>query len=61
MLRPALLGSNLNLSSADLTRVKVTRHNPKTNRTYSWVLDCSDPRTAPHFWLRDGDRIEIPE
>ena len=37
---------NLLLSSSDLSRVKVTRRDPKTGKTREWVLDCS-PQT-PH-------------
>jgi hypothetical protein len=76
MLRPALLRSKGVLASSDLSRVKVSRmssESPSTPpllfgvtqvdqaQTREWVLNCSDAKTAPDFWLRDGDRIEIPE
>jgi ankyrin repeat protein len=49
------------LSSSDLTRVKVTRHDPKTGENHEWILDCSNPKSVPDLRLRDGDVIEIPE
>ena len=51
---------SLLLSSSDLTRVKVTRHDPKTGKKLEWILDCSGSN-APDLWLRDGDVIEVPE
>lgn len=60
-LKPALRLSNLLLASSDLSRVKVTRTDKATGRKREWVLDCSDPKPAPAFWLRDGDIIEVPE
>lgn len=32
---------SLLLSSSDLSRVKVTRRDPKTGKTREWILDCS--------------------
>lgn len=58
------------LSSSDLSRVKVTRHDPVTGKKREWVLDCShinDNRSGsyyywcPDLWLRNGDVIEVPE
>lgn len=60
-LKPALRQSNLLLASSDLSRVKVTRSDKATGQKREWVLDCSDPKPAPAFWLRDGDVIEVPE
>jgi hypothetical protein len=60
-LKPALRRSNLLLASSDLSRVKVTRHDPATGQRRQWVLDCSDLKPAPAFWLRDGDVIDVPE
>jgi len=62
-LKPVLLQSKLVLSSSDLSRVKVTRRDPSTGKEREWVVDCSkgDSAPAPDFWLRDGDRIEVPE
>jgi ankyrin repeat protein len=48
------------LSSSDLSRVKVSRHDPKTGKKLEWVLDCSG-KDAPDLWLRNGDVIEVPE
>jgi hypothetical protein len=59
--RPALLQSKLVLTSSDLSRVKVTRRDPATGQERHWVVDCSETSPAPDFWLRDGDKIEVPE
>jgi hypothetical protein len=48
-------------SSSDLSRVKVTRRDPVTGKTRSWILDCSDLANAPDLLVQDGDVIEIPE
>jgi ankyrin repeat protein len=48
------------LSSSDLARVKVSRHDPKTGKKLEWILDCSGSN-APDLWLRNGDVIEVPE
>jgi len=58
--KPVLLGSNLLLASSDLSHVKVTRR-VVTGRDYHWVVDCSEGSPAPDLWLRDGDKIEVPE
>jgi hypothetical protein len=60
-LKPVLLQSKLVLTSSDLSRVKVTRRDPATGQEHQWVVDCSEPSSAPDFWLRDGDKIEVPE
>jgi len=60
-LLPVLLESKLVLVSSDLSRVKVTRRDAVTGEKREWVVDCSDSKHAPGFWLRDGDRIEVPE
>jgi ankyrin repeat protein len=49
------------LSSSGLSRVKVTRHDPKTGKVSEWILDCSNPSSSPDLRLRDGDLIEVPE
>ncbi|MGH7978348.1 MAG: hypothetical protein ACREE6_03170, partial [Limisphaerales bacterium] len=61
MLRPALEGSQLLLSSSDLSRVLVKRHDAATGQIHEWTLNCSDRNTAPYFWLRNGDEIDVPE
>lgn len=60
-LKPALQRSNLLLASSDLSHIKVTRRDPASGQKREWVLDCSDGKPAPEFWLRDGDVIEVPE
>jgi len=59
-LRSVLDQSKLVRFSSDLSRVKVTRRDPKTGKKHEWMLDCSGGN-APFFWLRDGDMIEVPE
>jgi ankyrin repeat protein len=60
-LQPVLLQSKLVLTSSDLSRVKVTRRDPASGQKREWVVDCSESSPAPDFWLRDGDKIEVPE
>jgi len=60
-IRPMLRSSKLLMPSSDLSRVKVRRHDAQTGQEREWVLDCSDSKPAPDFWLRDGDVIEVPD
>jgi ankyrin repeat protein len=60
-IKPALRHSNLLLASSDLSHIKVTRHNPGTDRKHEYLVDCSEGQPAPDLWLRDGDIIEVPE
>jgi hypothetical protein len=64
-LGPVLLQSKLMLTSSDLSRVQVTRRDPKTGKSSEYVLDCSglsqNHFNPPDRWLRDGDIIEVPE
>jgi ankyrin repeat protein len=60
-IKPALRGSNLLLASSDLSRIKVTRVDPASGEKHEWVLDCSDGKPAPAFWLKAGDVIDVPE
>jgi ankyrin repeat protein/N-acetylneuraminic acid mutarotase len=60
-LKPVLLQSKLVLTSSDLRHVKVTRHDAAGGQDHEWVVDCSTASPAPDFWLRDGDKIEVPE
>jgi ankyrin repeat protein len=60
-IKPVLRDSGLLLASSDLSRVKVTRRDPATGQTREWVVDCSETKPAPDLWLRDGDKIEVPE
>ena len=59
-LKPVLLQSKLLLTSSDLRHVKVTHRDPTTGQTREWVVDCAEASPAPDFWLRDGDKIEVP-
>ena len=65
---------NILTSGSDLSRVKVTRRDPRTGRNQEWTLDCSQsrsiypghaigsaPRTVSDLVARDGDVIEVPE
>src|SRR6202012_4913298 len=53
--------TQLLLSSSDLSHVTVKRRDAVTGKVHEWTVDCSNPDTAPDFWLRDGDEIEVPE
>lgn len=61
MLWPVLEESQLLLATSDLSRVLVKRRDATTGQICEWTVDCSDPNSAPYFWLRDGDMIEVPE
>ena len=60
-IKPALLNSKLLLASSDLSRIKVTRLDTATGQKREYILDCSESKPAPDFWLRDGDTIEVPD
>jgi ankyrin repeat protein/N-acetylneuraminic acid mutarotase len=60
-IKPVLRDSGLLLASSDLSRVKVTRRDPATGQKREWVVDCSEASPAPDLWLRDGDKIEVPD
>jgi ankyrin repeat protein len=60
-LRPVLLESKLVLASSDLSRVKVTRNDPRTGKKREWVVDCRESSLAPDLWLSDGDVIDVPD
>jgi hypothetical protein len=60
-LRPVLHESKLVLTSSDLSRVKVTRRDAASGQKLERVVDCSPTSPAPDFWLRDGDKVEVPE
>ena len=60
MLWPVLDESKTLLASSDLSRVKIKRKDA-TGKIYEWTVDCSDAKSPPNFWLRDGDVIEVPE
>ncbi len=49
-------------SSSDLSRVKVTRKDPKSGRSVVMILDAtSNPERKEDLWLREGDVIEVPD
>jgi hypothetical protein len=60
-LKPVLLDSKLVLASSDLSRVKVTRQDPKTRKKHEWTVDCRESAPAPDLWLLDGDIIDVPD
>jgi ankyrin repeat protein/N-acetylneuraminic acid mutarotase len=60
-LKPVLLQSKLVLTSSDLRHVKVTCRDAASGQEREWVVDCSNASPAPDFWLRDGDKIDVPE
>jgi ankyrin repeat protein len=61
MLRSVLDQMKLVRFSSDLAHVKVTRPKDRDGKKHEWTFDCSNPDTAPAFWLRDGDIVEIPD
>jgi hypothetical protein len=60
-LKPVLMRSKLVLASSDLSRVKVTRNDPKTGKKSEWIVDCRESSPAPDLWLSDGDIIDVPD
>ncbi len=60
-IKPVIQNSGLLLASSDLSRVKVTRRDPATGQERHWIVDCAEASPAPDLWLRDGDKIEVPE
>ncbi len=60
-LKPALWSSNVALSSSDLSHIKVMSIDPATGQKREWVIDCSQNKPAPQFWLRNGDVITVPD
>jgi ankyrin repeat protein len=58
---PALQRSGLLRTSSDLSRVKITRHNAATLENWERTFDCSGKVPYPDLWLRDGDKIEVPD
>ncbi len=60
-LKGHVLSSPWLLTSSDVSRVKITRTGPATGKKERFVVDCSQDKPAPGFWLRNGDVIEVPE
>jgi ankyrin repeat protein len=46
------------LSSSDLSRVKVTRHDPVTGKKHEWILDCSRMSSQMNAPLRMAQMID---
>jgi hypothetical protein len=42
------------LSSSDLSRVKVSRLDPKTGRKREWILDCNPPQSTSYQFFVPG-------
>jgi ankyrin repeat protein len=60
-LRDVVNGSNLLLSSSDVTRVKVKRKDPASGQLQELVFDLNQVNPRTDLWLHDGDVIEVPE
>lgn len=58
-LEEVLRSSNVLRSTSDLTRVKVSRTDPGTQKANEILVNLFDP--AQNLWLRNGDKIEVPE
>jgi len=52
--QPSLLRTN-----SDLRNLRIERRGPAGVQT--WRIDGSDAEVTASFWLRDGDRIEVPD
>jgi ankyrin repeat protein len=56
---------NVLLSSSDLSRIKIIRHDAKTGKKQEWTVDRSMPNHSSNpeddLWLRPGDIVEVPE
>jgi len=48
-------------TSSDRSRVRVIRVDPVTGVRQEWLVDCTAADDGPGLWLRDGDRIEVPD
>ena len=60
-LNDVIRGSDLLLSSSDLTRVKVHRREAASGKTIELLINLEQRADGDSLWLRDGDVIEIPE
>ena len=58
---PVLNNSGLLRTSSDLSRVKIQRTDAHTGKKVEWTVDCSKGQSPPDLWLRDGDKVEVPE
>jgi len=60
-LRPVLFQYKQALTTSDLSRVKVTRHDAESGKSRELIVDCRDSHDPNDVWLRDGDVVEVPE
>ena len=58
-LNGALRQSSLLRTTSDLRNLRIERRGPTGVQT--WNIDGSDAEITASFWLRDGDRIEVPD
>lgn len=58
-LEGALRQPSLLRTTSDLRNLRIERRGPTGVQT--WRIDGSDAEVTASFWLRDGDRIEVPD
>jgi hypothetical protein len=58
-LKSALRQPSLLRTTSDLRNLRIERRGPAGVQT--WRIDGSDAEITASFWLRDGDRIEVPD
>jgi hypothetical protein len=58
-LNGALRQPSLLRTTSDLRNLRIERRGPTGVQT--WNIDGSDTEITASFWLRDGDRIEVPD
>jgi ankyrin repeat protein len=58
-LNGALRQPSLLRTTSDLRNLRIERRGPAGVQT--WRIDGSDAEITASFWLRDGDRIEVPD
>ena len=58
-LNGALRQPSLLRTTSDLRNLRIERRGPTGVQT--WRIDGSDAEVTASFWLRDGDRIEVPD
>jgi ankyrin repeat protein len=58
-LNGALRQPSLLRTTSDLRNLRIERRGPTGVQT--WNIDGSDAEITASFWLRDGDRIEVPD
>ena len=58
-LNGALRQPSLLRTTSDLRNLRIERRGPAGVQT--WNIDGSDAEITASFWLRDGDRIEVPD